>query len=284
MNAEDLIRFLRRSDLSKVTYSKIFSSIIKNGIQLPILTSLIRKGGIVQRGRLTEGGSPFNSESEISYRTDSENIAKYGRANRPFQSMFYGSVPTPDVKYPTKTLFSELLQRVELSIEEDIGKTMTVGRWRVIKEFEVADSCYSQNYVSVEDNKDRYEYWEEKLAGKEIGSEMNRSLLTFFSDMFSRTDIKSHHDYKVSSIYSDYAIRKGLKGVLYPSVKTDYHGKNIAITPQTVEEHLELIQVGVFKLILEKGVPVILQTHFSEKLGPFNSHFEWVEQEGEKYR
>jgi hypothetical protein len=100
--------------------------------------------------------------------------------------------------------------------------------------------------------------------------------LSFFSKEFSKTQINNHFDYKISCLYAEIAIYgNGLYGIGYPSVRTDYLGSNIALTPDSVERFLELKEVGRFKFIVENGKPLIFQTHYTDKLGPFNSNFKW---------
>ena len=273
MTIDELILLLRDCNLSKVTFSKIFSTIVNNGIQLPILTAMVKKGAIIQRGRIGKEGEIFYSELDISYIADEQKILTYGRANRPYQSIFYGSMPTPKIQYPTITLFTKLVEELRMPIKKDFEKTMTVGRWIVKEDFEVADSCYSLNYASVSENLEIFQYWKKKLTGTEIGSISNLKALSFFADMFAKAEIKNHNDYKLSAIYTEFALRRKLNGILYPSMKTDYNGKNIAITPKSVEKYLELKQVGVFKLIVKNGIEEIIQTHYTDELGPLNSNF-----------
>lgn len=92
MNSIDFLQKLSESDLSRIGHRKIINHIRKN-ISIPILTTIIKKGTPIFRGRTEKNIKSFNSEFELSYRTDFGNIKEYGRTNRPHQSVFYGSVP-----------------------------------------------------------------------------------------------------------------------------------------------------------------------------------------------
>ena len=96
MPSSDVIRNtisqLANADLSKTSYAKIFNLISKGIGPVPILTITHPKGNFIQRARINNGKELFFSENEISYRTDIQNIIKFGRANRSsFQSLFYGA-------------------------------------------------------------------------------------------------------------------------------------------------------------------------------------------------
>jgi len=68
---------------------------------MPFTTAIIGKGAIIERGRINKNGETFYSEFDISYRTDTGNIKKFGRANQPFHSRFYGAMPSAEIKMPT---------------------------------------------------------------------------------------------------------------------------------------------------------------------------------------
>ncbi len=275
MKALDFFKSLQLVDLSKVSHKKILGLIKSEDIRIPILTALIKKGAIIERGRVCEKGTIFSSELEITYRLDTGNILKYGRANRPFQSMYYGAMPSNTLKHPTQTLFEELVGQFKTSFNEGFRTTMTVGRWIVKEDLEVADICFGQEYLNVKENFDRFEHWQKELPNTEIDSPENRELLELISNEFSKQLVKSHFDYKISSIYSDLTLFEGLAGISYPSVRTNYNSKNIALTPSAVDEHLELKEVAVFEYEFKNGEPLAVQTKYSNELGLFNSEFKW---------
>lgn len=276
MNVKELVDTLKKADLSKVAYDKILAVINLNEIRIPYTTAMIRTGVIIERGRINNQKDIFNSEFEISYRTDTGNIKEFGRANKPYQSRFYGSMPSPEIKMPTIVLFSELVEQFNERTLSDYDVTMTIGRWFVKEDFEVADICFSENYFEVGDLKNRFDYWIEKTKDTDLNNEDFKNLLFFFSNEFSKTHLKSHFDYKLSCLYTDIAIYMNkLNGVSYPSVKTDYKANNIVLDPRAVEKYLELREVAVFRFIIENKKPLVIQTHYSDKLGPLNSSFVW---------
>ena len=276
MTIFELIKNLKDSDLSKVGFNKLLHIIKQNDIKIPYTTTLLKKGTPIERGRINKDCGFFNSEFEISYRTDTGNLKEFGRANKPFQSIFYGAIPSEDIKYPRIVLFSELVEQFREIPLDNFEITMTIGRWIVKEDFEISDVCFSSDYFNVENIKRRYDFWVRETKDSEIGQEDYQELLKLFSKEFSKTQINNHFDYKLSSLYAYIAIYGNkLNGIGYPSVRTDYLANNVAITPDAVEKYLDLKEVGRFKFIVEKGKPSVSQTHYTDNLGSFNSTFKW---------
>lgn len=276
MTIFEFIENLKNADLSKVSFERLKFIVKQNNIRFPYTTALITKGTPIERGRINEDFGFFNSEFDISYRLDTGNIKEFGRANTPFQSRFYGALPSKDIKFPRIVLFAELVEQFRNIPTSDFETTMTIGRWFAKEDFEIADVCFSADYFSVENLKSKYDYWINETKNSEIGQKEYQDLLTLFSKEFAKTEIKTHFDYKLSTLYTEFAIKGvGLNGIGYPSVKTDYLANNIALTPEAVENFLELKEVGRFKFIVENGKPLVYQTHYTDDLGAFNSSFKW---------
>lgn len=276
----DILQFIdqiKKADLSKLSYNKILSIIRNNEIQLPYVTTIIKKGAPIERGRIhKENEILFYSEYDISYRTDLGNIDKFNRASKPHTSRFYGAIPSDDIKMARIVLFSELDKKFRDNDLSDHCATMTVGRWIVQKDFEVADIVFSDSFINSQQISDRFKFWANRLIDHKIGEENYVKLLKFFSDEFSKTNIATDHDYKLSTAYSDFAIHANdFNGVMYPSVRSDYKGINIVLTNQAVEKYLKLEKVSVFKYKVENSKSILIPEMFSKDLGPLNTRFDW---------
>ena len=70
---------------------------------------------------------------------------------------------------------------------------------------------------------------------------------------------------------------KGLPGLKYPSVKSDYVGHNIVLTPATVEQFLELEIAAMFRIIKKGDKSLISPISHATDFGPLNSSFKWVD-------
>lgn len=279
IGVNEFIEKIKLVDLSKLSYNKLKALIRFNVIQFPYTTALVKKGAFIERGRINgEDGIFYNSEFDISYRIDVGNMKEFGRANEPFTSRFYGAMISEEIPFARVVLFAELVEEFVNIPTSDFEITITTGRWFVKEDFEVADVCYSKNYFEIADIKKRYEFWISKLkeTEHEVGQEEYQNLLSFFSDEFAKTEIKNHHDYKLSCLYADFAIYANkLSGVCYPSVKAGYKANNIVLTKEAVEQFLELREVAMFKYQIKNGKPSVIPTFYSDNLGPFNTNFNW---------
>ena len=61
---------------------------------------------------------------------------------------------------------------------------------------------------------------------------------------FSKEKITEDYEYMISAIFSERAVRKGLAGVFYPSVRAEGIGYNIALEPNSSDANLMLVAVA----------------------------------------
>lgn len=279
MDILEFIDLMKKVDLSRLSYNKILSIIRNNNIQLPYVTTMIRKGASIERGRIHKDNETlFSSEFDISYRTDLDNIKNFNRASKPHTSRFYGVLPSQEIQISRIVLFNELDENFRKNELSDYSSIMTVGRWIVQDDFEVADIVFSDSFKNVQHIQNVYNFWVEKIKSNKVGEKDYIKLLEFFSDEFSKANIKSHHDYKLSTAYADFAIYSNdLNGVMYPSVRTGYRGINIVLTDRAVEKYLKLEKVCVFKCVFKNGIYKVIPQMYSEDLGPLNTQFSWTQ-------
>lgn len=263
MKTIEFLQNLEKSNLSKIGHRKIYDY-IKSNIRIPIPITVIKKGTHIFRGRSEKGVLAFNNEFDLSYRTDFANIVKYGRCNRPHQSVFYGSIAQNRNDYAPATVIAEIFSNFHTN------KYITIGEWIVKEDFEVADIYFSNDYNKVDTIRRKQILWNEKLIYEGIDKEEFNQTLAFFCKQFSKKDIFSHWDYKISSVYFDLLIENKIDAVLYPSVRRDFNGYNIALIHPMVDYFLELKSAGVYEL--GKSVKPIF---FTEDLGFMNSNFNW---------
>lgn len=275
---------LKDTDFSKISYQKIIS-IIKNEIVIiPISIAKIHEGYSIYRARINNNDEIFTSENEISYRTDYQNLNKYGRANIPHQSMFYGAFQSTEVEYPRIVNLFELSELFRNPNDLDGEVTLTIGKWRIKKEFQAIEMVFSKgNVQNNEDIKNAFEY-QRNLMVKAYPEQINQieKVLEYFSDEFAKKEINNHFDYMITAGYTNLALGQNgyLQGVTYPSVRMDYKANNIAIFPETVEHFLELEMVSMFK-VYKKGKEAFMDNiAIAVDLGNYNSNFKWIDIQG----
>lgn len=276
------INQLETTDLSKVSFERILEMIHRDMKQaIPLTTITVKKGNFIQRARINGIQDLYSSESEISYRTDIANIVKYGRANMPYQTVFYGALPSDKIEEPTMTLLYELDEQLRIGIDTGLigGYYLTVGQWEIMENLQlvclvmnnaVSDSQPEINWIKDAFINDINQIYPER-------AEDIHFVAKFFSDQFAKTQINTHEDYKISAAFAKIAMSDPKReGILYPSVRAGYEAMNIALPPNVVESKLRLNAVGVYH-VEKKGSDVTFLPYAGTKdFGPCNSKFNWI--------
>ena len=277
------------SKLENIDYQYIIG-IIKEVIQkIPISSAIIKKGAFIYRARINKKCKfpeiskvkEFKDEKDISYISDKKKLVKrikYGRANKPKESMFYGSLKSSKIKCERITALyeiSDLLNDKEAINEE--GEIYTVGRWYVKEDFEVAETVFSEE--AIKNNPDIKKAFDHHLGllYDIPNKDFYINQLKFFSNEFAR-EIKTHNDYKISCAYADIILNNTrILGITYPSVRTEYKSDNIALTTWAVDNYLELKLAGMYKIYKKGGKVVFNNYKDATSLGENNSDFQWVD-------
>jgi hypothetical protein len=278
---QEIISEIKNSDFSQVGYNKLFRK-LQTLILIPFVTAKLNKGYHIERGRINNPDEVFTSEKEISYRTDYKNIVNYGRANIPHFSLFYGAIESDIIKHPRLVNLLETSEIFRNLKENNVDKAdfvLTLGKWRITNEMEVVEIVFDKNSIkNSKDVKKSYEYHLKRLIEHyPEHSKHFKLILTFFSNQFAKKDIKTNFDYMVSAAYSDMAINiRNFVGVKYPSVKTDYQGHNIVLTPMAVENNLELEIAAMFRVLKNGMETIITPIAHATEFGNLNSEFKWI--------
>lgn len=275
-----IISEIQNSDFSKLSFNKLFRKIqALKFIAFP--TTLLKKGYHIERGRINKPDEIFYSETDLSYRTDFNNITKYGRANVPGNPLFYGAIESDIIKHPRFVNLletSEIFRNLNDNTTTDADFEITVGKWRILEDIEIVEVVFDEN--SIKNSKDvetSFKYHLKKLQ-KDYPDHIEQFelILRFFSNEFAKKDISSHYDYMVSSLYTYMGIEmQGHKGIKYPSVKTDYQGHNIVLTPTVVENFLELEIAAMFRVLKKGKETIVTPIKHCTDFGPMNTKFEW---------
>lgn len=276
---------LRRADFKKLSFNEVYQYIEKTISFIPFTVARIHANHHIERARININGEIFNKEESISYIKDSSIIQSYGRANKPNQSMFYGAVESDLVPLPRIVNCAEIQEVLRTKNKNDITTdfTVTVGKWRIIKDIDVIEMVFKSDLIhTVPDIERAYKqqmsYFEKTIPH---GVKQMEYLLSFVSDEFAKSDIKSDRDYWISSAYTNMGLKiNGIKGIMYPSVRTDFFGTNVALTPEAVDNNLRLENVEMFQVFI-KGKKVFLDTIMeTTDLGVLNSDFKWIKKNG----
>lgn len=283
-----IISEIQDADFSKLSFNKLFRKIqALKFIAFP--TTLLKKGFHIERGRINNTDELFYSEKDLSYRTDFNNIKKYGRANVPENPLFYGAIESDIIKHPRFVNLletSEIFRNLNENTSTDADFIITVGKWKILEDIEIVEVVFDENSIkNSKDVEDAFNYHLEKLQ-KDYPEHVEKFslILRFFSNEFAKKDISSHYDYMVSALYTYMGIEmQGHKGIKYPSVKTDYQGHNIVLTPTTVENFLELEMASMFRVVKKRKETVVIPIKHCTEFGSMNTNFKWEDVEQKEF-
>ena len=277
-----IIDEINNADLNSVTFNKLVSK-LKSFQFIPFPTAKLNVGYHIERARINKPNEIFTSEKELSYRTDYENIKSYGRANIPHDSLFYGAIESDVIKHPRLINLletSQIFRNLDKQKVDYADFVMTVGKWRIKKELEIVEVVFDEKSIkNSEDVRKSYEYHLEKLR-KDMpeNTEQFELILKFFSNQFSKKEINNHTDYMVSAAYTNLAINfRGFPGLKYPSVKTDYQGHNVVLTPMAVDNFLELEIAAMYRITKNKDKSLISPLKHATEFGALNADFKWID-------
>lgn len=263
-DATILIDQLEQLNLSEIddTYLERF---IEDKIKIvPYTNGVIKAGAELFRARLNINEEPFTEVKDI-WVPPIDLIKDYGRANRPKEQIFYCAsnfrLASFEVIQDFKNSFSP---KHEVAF-------LTIGVWKVIDDINLADIIHSPVLHNVRDDiRANFKKHQEILYQKHLTPEIATasSLISqFFSDQFTKREIKSPHDYKISAYYTRLLktmnskiapqfTKEKFDGVNYPSVAMKYKGDNQAIFFESAKQKLKLInaiQVVCSNLDFETG-------------------------------
>jgi len=275
MSKKEIIEDLKKVDLSKVSFQRVVETIKSLGM-IPTTEIDITEGMIIERGRVNIPDKLFYSESEISAREDFFNIQTYGRANPPLVSVFYGSLKSEEIPHPRMTILTEISE--EFRNQKNFKITYTVGQWRVKKPFVAYCYLYSEKFRVSKAVSKIIDDWHKVINDSTVINKEDAKLIgEFISEEFAKKEIKTDNDYKISAAIAELKFRNAkVPAIIYPSVRADYLGTNIAMQADKVEEYLELKQVALCDAYSVDGSALLDITAIAQDLGPFNSSFKWT--------
>ncbi|MEX0997802.1 MAG: hypothetical protein WDZ45_12190 [Flavobacteriaceae bacterium] len=269
-----------RDRLEKIEYEDIRNLIKESLRYIPITTAKLHKNAAIDRVRINRATPFFKKANDLTYIKD-ENIIKkvlteFGRANKPFEPLFYGALESSLIRQNRLTAIletSDLIHDTEASNLE--GELVTLSRWILKEELIIAEIVFSDEALKV--NPDTLTSFKNQFNQikdhplREIGLRQ----LQFFSNEFARKT-NSHHDYKISVAYSDLLMNDyGIAGITYPSVKSGYQGQNLVLRTDIVDEYLELFAVSTHRIHKNKMESSINNYFHTQDFGKDNADFKW---------
>jgi len=214
-------------------------------------------------------------ESQISYVKDVSKIMDYNRASCPLESMFYGTIVDSRIE---ESHISAMFEAFGISknyrFQESFNKYVMSGLWEVKRKFHSTAFIHCNEYHSRNKTAAEMNLNFQSFIRQHPMSELYASFSEFMSSQFYKdVDNLERYNYKISAVQTKYLQSRGIKSVIYPSVKGADGLFNIAIHPEYFENnYFQLKQVIVWRFYFDKGrikVKSILSTSSFDDDGHF---------------
>jgi hypothetical protein len=243
----DQIQTLSALDLSTYPSDNI-RELMKNFGRVIIIEYKLHPGKKVLRARCEDQGWPYLTRASLSYKPQQFNTT-HQRASTPERTMFYGSV-IPDEIDDGDLDNERIVVSMEASPWLRSAKTCGVkriaySRWEVTEDIKMVAVIHNRDFYAASSHtrklvKDFLEFAKKNPEYREPSILVSDYLAREFGKEESTPD----YHYLISALYTEFITDKGLDGVLYPSVRVEGKGFNIAITPEAADSKLRLVAAG----------------------------------------
>lgn len=236
MKMEKIISEFKNLDLSTYPEKEIKDLFNKVGNIASVVVTF-HKGKSIMRARPNYNGERFSKTSDFSYKPQKYNKT-YQRASTPFQTMFYAA------SIPDQVEKGELDNARIIGVSETIPllrdkqasgyQKISFGRWYVLEDLNLMAIVHETNFLEESSyTRDLVEGYKGFIANvpKEI-AERSIKFQDYLATEFSKKEINGDYDYMISAIFAENMVKNGLDGIIYPSVRVDGKGFNIAISPE----------------------------------------------------
>jgi hypothetical protein len=212
------------------SYEQVIHSILKIP-HLPIILFTEPRGNSIFRSRINNDMTPYYSISDISLPKE-EFVLNFARANKPKQSLFYGSENRP-------TSYMEFAMHLAETTPFNKVVSLTVGRWEIQRNLIFAlvfNPTMVRNNVY---NNTHGEFFDDFIS--KTPEELRKGTIKLFefiaekyANQVEHNDIKT---YLITCAYSNIIFSYGqCDGIMYPSVPRLGDAFNVVIKKNSIDE------------------------------------------------
>ena len=272
MQTLELLKELDNLKLSDEPYAQV-ENFVDELCEYYNLTVPLTNKTVIIRARCNEGGEHFGSKCDLTYPPKIK-CKKCSRAALPNKQMFYactfenGDIPR-----------SLIAAAIEANFSVEKHNTITFGYWRVVKEIELIAVLPNKSLSNLSPAatilKNKFTNTINNIKPSVV-RENSFAIANYFSNNFSKLVIDGcEYEYILSATFSNYLLKRGFGGILYPSIHSNGEVLNIALSPEIVDRSLELEAVREYKFSQNTFYPESYanlypgQTHF--RLFPISS-------------
>jgi len=251
MNTQQIIRELNKLDLSTYPYQEAKKLIGGLG-KIIVISETLFPGDRILRVRPQKPHQDFEKSftelKELNYKLPHPKD-KYKRASIPNSTtnstMFYGSI-VPKNLLPTELSASQITCAFEGSefirnINESGIQKLTYSKWIVTKKITLVAIVHYKDFIASSSYTNRLNQSFLRTINQ-YPKYINDTLLVseFFAKQFAKSITDNDYEYLHSACFTETILKKDFGGVLYPSVRTEGKGFNVAIHPFYADNNIEL--------------------------------------------
>ena len=225
----------------------IFKSI--NDYDLPVIRFYMGEGTLLIRQRINEKGKEFHLVSDLYY-PPAICLNKYGRANLPFQSMFYACSFPIDNAAPYPRIVTLMETSSFLRDKEACGiERATCSVWCLKKQIELIVLPFYDHYErACNDILQIQTRWDEAVKETNICVDA-KELIDYMSAEISK-QVEINENYFRIANFVNYLLyvnekTKNADGIMYPSVPAAGGGFNVVLKKESADQKVEFVRASM---------------------------------------
>ncbi len=241
-------------------------------VRLPILLYNIPAKNSIYRARINEDKEKYYKVSDISAPED-KHVQSYGRANKPRQTLFYGSETRP-------VAYFEFATKLASTIPVGEEFLITAGKWNMKEPLSLA-LVFNPNIPRTKEyTKKHGQAFDTSLLQLDKDYQAGtKDFFEFIAEEYAKVaeyDVKSYY---LTCAYSNAVfMEKSCDGIIYPSVQLDGEGFNVALKSEvTTSLTLEAAVTDSFNVLSqESGIREFKNTGKVESRKISDDKIEWA--------
>lgn len=250
----DLLNRIISSPNNTEELYRIFKSI--NDYDLPVIRFYMPEDTFLLRQRINEKGKEFYLVSDLYY-PPAIYLKNYGRANLPFQSMFYACSFPVDSSAPYPRMLTLMETSDFMKDTDSCGiERATCSKWRTKSDVELVVLPFYEHYErACADIQYIQALWDEGVKKTEINPDA-KELVDYMSKEISK-QITDSEDYFKCANFVNYLLyvnekTKNADGIMYPSVPAAGGGFNVVLKKESADKKIEFVSAAMCYLAKNK--------------------------------
>jgi hypothetical protein len=246
---DSLLYQLEDVNLSEDSAEKQLYDLFKKLQTLPVVSYSLPANSPLTRARLNNDGERYSQVHQVWHKPTEFNTG-FGRASNPYINVMYGAInPYTDhsINKPDERITALCeISNIYFTEPEDLKtEVVTFARWVPGKELNmVCPFDFSELSLESPIMNELNEAYLKVIRDNESFKEQITRFHAYISSQFSKYPIAHEYEYKTTALFTEMILSMGFDGVIYPSVKTDLKGINVAINSEFVEKNFKLFAVG----------------------------------------